>query len=115
SVLDFGCLNFKASLAVLATWQGRPSSWQRSWTQPASRQASMTTAEGRYLAKSLRRRSRSVVRVTKVAAAGSPVERQATDLYLPRSRARMVRAAVAGVVVVFMVQAPVGVRGAGRP
>src|SRR5262249_30618261 len=106
SVLRFWCLNFQASEAVLATWQGSSSSAQRSWTQPANRQASMTTAAGRGVARRLRRRARSVVRVRKVAAAGSPVERQATDLYLPRSRARMVRAAAVAVVVI--VQAPVG-------
>jgi len=46
SVLRFVCLNFQASLAVLATWQGRPTMSQKSFTQPAKLQASMTTAAG---------------------------------------------------------------------
>jgi hypothetical protein len=52
SVLRLVCLNFQASLAVLATLQARPSSAQRSCTQPARAQASMTTTAGRCLANS---------------------------------------------------------------
>src|SRR5262249_210092 len=48
SVLLLRCLNFQASLAVLAPVQARPRSAQRSWTQPASRQTSLTTPAGRW-------------------------------------------------------------------
>ncbi len=64
SVLRLVCSNFQASLAVLATGHGRPSSWHSSCTQPASRQASMTTAAGRCRVNSLRRCSREVGRVS---------------------------------------------------
>src|SRR5262249_39287204 len=47
SVLRLECLNFQDSLAVLATLQAKPACTHRSWTQPASRQASMTTTAGR--------------------------------------------------------------------
>jgi tetratricopeptide (TPR) repeat protein len=70
SVLRLRCLNFQASLAVLATRQARPSSAQRSCTQPASRQASMTTTAGRECSRSLRRRERSMVKDSNVAASG---------------------------------------------
>src|SRR5262249_60477924 len=46
SVLRLRCLNFQAALVVLATRQVTPRSAHRSWTQPASRQASMSTTVG---------------------------------------------------------------------
>src|SRR5262249_17832867 len=107
SVLRLRCLNFQASLAVLATRQRMPSSAQRSWTQPANRQASMMTTVGRSLARSrcisLRVVSKLVKRKGPAASAGA----QATLLNLPRSMARMVPAA-AVLAVVVIVQAPWG-------
>src|SRR6267142_461942 len=110
SVLRLRCLNFQASLAVLATRQRTPSSPHRSWTQPASRHASMTMTPGRSWPISLRNSARVVSKVVK---AYSPVAgswTQATLLYLPRSIARMAFVD-AVVVIVFILQAPRGVVG----
>src|SRR5262249_11929343 len=84
-----------------------PCSTHRSWTQPASRQASSSTTAGRC---------RPISRVSSRRPVGSvwnsrsPAERytQATLLYLPRSMARIGRAVAISVVVVFIVQAPWG-------
>src|SRR5262249_3286425 len=101
------CLNFQASLAVLATRQRTPSCIHRSCTQPASRQASMTTTAGCSLSTSLRISARVVSKAEK---RNSPVawsQTQATLLYLPRSMATMTFVD-ALFVIVFIVQAPWG-------
>ena len=101
------CLNFQASLAVFATRQRTPRSPHRSWTQPAKRQASMTTTAGCVAAS---KRPISARVVSKVVKRASPVawsRTQATLLYLPRSMARMVLVD-AVIEIVFMVQASVG-------
>src|SRR5262249_5080075 len=110
SVLRLVCLNFQASLAVLATLQATPRSAQRSWTQPARVQASMTTTAGRWRSKSLVSSWRQVVSVSKWAWAAARAEGQATLLNLARSMARMRPVAVVAVFVrfVLMVQAPWG-------
>jgi hypothetical protein len=66
-------LNFQASETVLATRQGQVE-FGAQVMDPAGQQASLDDDGGAvYLVKNLRRRSRSVVRVRKVAEAGSPV------------------------------------------
>src|SRR5262249_23933793 len=106
SVLRLRCLNFQASVVVLATRHGTPCSTHRSRTQPASRQASIRMTAGRCLWIS---RVNSARLVEKVVKRGSSAERyrQATHLYLPKSMARMLSAALASAVVVI-VQAPWG-------
>src|SRR5262249_43916800 len=106
SVLRFRCLNFQASLAVLATRHRTPNSTHKSRTQPAKRQASIRTTVGPCRSISPVSTARLVEPVTKRT---SPAGRttQATLLYLPRSMARMVSAAVA-LANVVIVQAPWG-------
>jgi hypothetical protein len=69
SVLRLVCLNFPASLAVLATLQARPRSPHRSATQPARAQASMPTPAGRSWSKRWRSSWREGVKVSKRAVA----------------------------------------------
>src|SRR5262249_30062771 len=91
-----------------ATRQRTWSSSHRSWTQPASRHASMLTTAGCVLPISWRSSAREVSKVVKV---NSPLAwswTQATLLYLPRSMARMV---VHAVVVVFICKLLVGIVG----
>ena len=107
SVLRLRCLNFQASLAVLATRQRMPSSAHRSWTQPASRHASMMTTVARFLVSSRCISLRVVSKLEKRKVPEAPSWTQATLLYLPRSMARMVSAAVV-LAVVVIVQAPWG-------
>src|SRR5262245_14644175 len=113
SVLRLRCLNFQASLAVLATRQRTPSSPHRSWTQPAKRHASMTTTAGCVPASKDSSSVRVVAKVVKRTSRVAWSREQATHLYLPRSMARMALLVEAVpvdavFVMVFMLQAPRG-------
>src|SRR5262249_45340214 len=79
----------------------------RSWTQPVRAQASMMTTAGRSLVSSRCISLRVVSKVVKRKVPGASPREQATLLYLPRSMARIVSAAVV-LAVVVIVQAPGG-------
>src|SRR5262249_5537785 len=105
SVLRLRCLNFQASLVVLATRHFTPFAAHRSQTQPAKRQASRSTTAGPCLS-SRRAISARLVGRDRKRQSSAERYRQTTLLYLPRSMARMGAAVVVAVVVI--VQAPWG-------
>src|SRR5262249_29926324 len=110
SVLRLVCLNFQASLAVLATLQARPSSWQRSATQPARAQASKTTTAGRGLGESLRGRGRAGGRGSEGGGGGAPLWGQGGGLVFARAGGG-VEAGVVAVLVAVSMASSCGARG----